>query len=470
MAAPASAPAQARSFTAAPRFRWAVALCLPCGVAVWLLSLGMSTPLVTFTLITLWALCMWAMELLPDALVAVLIPVLYIVTDVGKPAQILSPWTLSIGWLVLGGLIIGVFMMKTGLAKRIALRSIQAVGGSFIRLLWGILLAGLIMAPFIPSVLGRSSILTAVCIGVCQALGLKAGSREASAVILAGFVAVAAPKLAFLTGGADIAMAMNLSAQVSGIHISWLQYTLHNFVPAVLYGIMTMLCVICVLRPRIDASVYHMLDAQMATLGPMSRDEHKSMGLLLLLLLMLVSDKFHGINVGWIMLLLPAMAFLPGIGLLDKQDFAKLNFTAVFFITGCMSIGAAAKACGMDKVLASALLPLLSGSELYTVMATYVAGIGFNALLTPLAAYASLTTSLTEIALQLKVNPLLVVYTYNYGLDQYLFPYEYPVLLFFYATGYVPLGTIIKVLGIRMIVAAPFVACIAYPYWKYCLQ
>ncbi|MEG2171891.1 MAG: SLC13 family permease [Desulfovibrionaceae bacterium] len=458
------------SWTADPRVRWAVALVLPGGAAVWLHSLGLGVPLVLFTLITLWALCLWAMELLPDALVAVLIPILYIVTGVGKPAQILSPWTLSIGWLVLGGLMIGAFMMKTGLARRLALRSIQAVGGSFLRLLWGILLAGLIMAPFIPSVLGRSSILTVVCIGVCQALDLKKYSREASAVILAGFVAVAAPKLAFLTGGADIAMAMNLGAQVTGVQVTWLQYSLHNFLPALLYGILSMLCIIVMLRPKIEASVYPIINAQLASLGPMSRNEYKSMGLLCLLLLLLVSDSLHGVNVGWIMLLLPSLAFFPGIGLLDKQDFGKLNFTAVFFITGCMSIGAAAKASGMDKVLADSLLPLLSGSELYTVMATYVAGIGFNALLTPLAAYASLTTALTEIAIQLQVPPLLVLYTYNYGLDQYLFPYEYPVLLFFYATGYVSLNTVIKVMGLRMLVAAPFIAGIAYPYWKYCLQ
>jgi len=71
-----------------------------------------------------------------------------------------------------------------------------------------------------------------------------------------------------------------------------------------------------------------------------------------------------------------------------------------------------------------------------------------------------------EIAQHLQVPPLLVFYSYSYGLDQYLFPYEYAVLLYFYATGYPRMGHLIKVLGARMIASVPFVALIAYPYWK----
>lgn len=463
---PPSPPASA---SPAP-WRWALALILPLGVGLLLHAQGFDAKVVAFGAITIAALTIWALELLPDAMVATALPVIYIVAKVGPPQKVLGPWTSSIGWLILGGLMIGAFMMKTGLARRLALHCIALMGGSFSRLLWGILLAGLVMAPFIPSVLGRSAVLAVICVGICEALDLKKGSREGSAFLLAGFVAVGGPKLAFLTGGADLAMGMKLAGHAMGFHVSWMQYAMHNFIPAVLYSGLSIACILLVLRPKLEGDIRNVVAAQLAGLGPMTFPERKAMTLLAVLLAFLVTDRFHGIDVGWIMLLLPCLAFLPGINLLNNDDMKKLNYTAVLFVVGCMTIGSAAMACGVDKLLSKAMLPLLDGSETYTIAATLGVGALLNLLLTPMAAYAALTTSVVEIAQHLQVNPLLMVYTYSYGLDQYIFPYEYAILLFFYATGYPRIGHVMKVCGLRMLASVPFVMLIAYPYWKFILK
>ena len=448
-------------------WRWVVLILLPVCLGMLLGAYGFDAKIIAFSVITITALALWALELLPDAMVATALPVVYIIAGVGTPQKILAPWTSAIGWLVLGGLIIGAFMMKTGLARRLALRCISMMGGSFNRVLWGILLAGLIMAPFIPSVLGRAAVLAVICIGICEALALEKGSREGAAILLAGFVAVAGPKLAFLTGGADLAMGMKLASQAMGQPMTWLEYSMHNFVPAVLYSAMSLLCIILVLRPKGSGDIRAIVQQQMRELGPMTTPERKAMVLLAVLLAFLVTDRWHGIEVGWIMLLLPCVAFLPGVNLLNEGDFKKLNYPPLLFVVGCMSIGAAAMACGADKLLSKALLPLLNGSEMYTVMSTLGVSVLIKLLLTPMAAYATMTTPIVEIAQHLQVSPLLVFYSYNYGLDQYIFPYEYAVLLYFYTTGYPRMGQVIKVFGIRMLLCVPFIALIAYPYWKF---
>ncbi len=452
---------------AVPLWRWGLLFLLPLCTGAILASKGFDTNVIAFCVITLAALTIWALELLPDAMVATALPVIYIVAKVGPPQKILGPWTSSIGWLVLGGLMIGAFMMKTGLARRLALYCIHLMGGSFNRLLWGILLAGLIMAPFIPSVLGRSAILAVICIGICEALELEKGSREGSAIILAGFVAVAGPKLAFLTGGADLAMGMKLASQAMKQQVVWIQYAIHNFLPAVLYSAMSILCITLVLRPKVEGSIRSIVEEQMRALGPMTTPERKAMALLGVLLAFLVTDRFHGIDVGWIMLLLPCVAFLPGMNLLNEGDFKKLNYPPVLFVVGCMTIGSAAMTCGVDKMVSAAMLPLLDGSEMHTILATLGIGSLLNLLLTPMAAYAALTASVVEIAQHLQVSPLLMVYTYSYGLDQYIFPYEYAILLYFYATGYPRINHVMKVFGVRMLVCVPFVALVAYPWWKF---
>ena len=447
-------------------WRWGLVILLPLLAGLWTWHAGFDPKIVAFSSITLTALILWALELLPDAVVALALPVVYILCGVGPNTKILGPWTGSIGWLILGGLMIGAFMVKTGLARRLALSCINLMGGSLSRLLAGLLLSGLLMAPFIPSVMGRSAIIAVICVGICEALSIKKGSREGAAVLLAGFIAVSGPKICFLTGGADLAMGMKLTSQAMGAQISWGQYALHNFLPAVLYSVISLACVIVLLRPRLEEDTRTVVQEQLRKLAPMSNDERKSAFLLALLFLFLVTDKIHRIDVGWIMLLLPCAAFLPGVRLLNSDDMRKLNYPAVLFAVGCMTIGSAAMSCGMDNILSKALLPLMQGTEFYTVMATYVSGVLLNLLLTPMAAYASLTASVVEIAQHLQVSPLLLVYTFSYGLDQYIFPYEYAILLYFYATGYIRIKQIMLVLGIRMALAALFVAFVAYPYWK----
>lgn len=132
-----------------------------------------------------------------------------------------------------------------------------------------------------------------------------------------------------------------------------------------------------------------------------------------------------------------------------------------------MTIGGAAKASGVDKVIADLLMPLLSGGELYTSFSTFVSGIILNFLFTPIAAFSAMTAPLVEMASQMNMSPLALVYSFSYGLDQYLFPYEFVVTLYFYSTGYIKLSHFMTIFAVRMVLAGAFLALVLYPYWQF---
>ncbi len=451
--------------TASP-LKWGLTLLLPALVGFTMQSQGFESSVVLFATITTLALCLWAMELLPDVLVAMALPVMYIVAGVGPANRVLGVWSSSVGWLIMGGLIISAFMMKTGFARRLALHCIAITGGSFIRLLWGIVLAGLVLAPFVPSAMGRAAIITVICLSICDALKLEKGSREGAALILAGFVGATSVKMAYLTGGVDQIMGVRLMSEAAKINISWIEYALHNFIPAVIYTALSLLIVLFILRPKVEGNMREMVQAELSKLGAITLAEKKCLSILVVLLGFLLTDRWHGIDVGWVMLLLPMVAFLPGMNILDSEDIKKVNYPVVIFVVGCMTIGGAAMACGVDKILSNALLPLVNGSEMYTVMAVFCAGVLLNFVLTPIAAIATLTVSLTGIATQLGIDPRLIYYSYVYGLDQYIFPYEFAILLYFYASGYIPMKFILQIFSVRIVATFAFVAFVAYPYWK----
>lgn len=447
--------------------KWGLALAIPILVYLGTTAVGIAQPHVLFYTVTSVALVLWALGLMSDTFVAISLPVAYIILQLAKPAQIMRPWASSVGWIVVGGLIFAQIMMRTGLAKRMALWALYLTRGSFNRLLWGILLAGFIIAPCIPSVMGKAALISVICIGICEALNLEKKSTAASAILLAGFLSIATAKIAFLTGGGDVVMYVGQMTAKTGVPITWGDYFIHNFPLAILYSILSMLTLMLVLRPKLEAdSTSYIVEAH-AALGPLSLAEKKAAGLIVVLILLLVTDRWHGIDAGWVMIMLSFVSFLPGIGLMNDDILQKTSFCSVFFVVGCMSIGAAAIALGVDKSLAGAVAPLMQGSsETVSMLLAYAAGTAMNFLLTPLAAFSAMTVPLTELALNMGLNPTPILYAFSYGLDQYIFPYEFAVLLFFFATGWVALKHIIIVFAVRFAVGGLFLLAVAKPWWS----
>ena len=118
--------------------------------------------------------------------------------------------------------------------------------------------------------------------------------------------------------------------------------------------------------------------------------------------------------------------------------------------------------------MANAFLPLLQGSTLQTFVSVYFFGVVMKFFLTPLAATAMFISTIAEIALQLGLHPYSLVYVFKYGIDQYIFPYEYAVLLYVYSFGYFSLQSVFRVMIPRIFMTALFLVVIAYPYWKLC--
>ena len=406
---------------------WGINLGIPILIKVFGPQMGLAPVMATFFAVTTWAVLSWIMETLPENLVAILLPAFYVIMQVGTGREVFAPWGSSIPWLIIGGMIMGLIMMQTGLSKRIALWSIRIAGLSFTRVMIGLMLAGLIISPFVPSVMGKSAIVAVICLGICQALRLEPGTREGATVYLIGFLSVACPKLAYLTGGGDIVIAMKFAGDAAGAPISWGEYFVQNFPLAMVYA---------------------------------------AISFVLVMLALMATEKLHGVDAGYCLLLMGAVCFLPGIDLMNQEKLARMNFGVIFFVVGCMCIGSGATAAGVDRWFADLVAPMLHGSKLFTVVGIFLVGLVSNFVLTPLAALATLTGPFAQIGMDLGLSANVVAYSLIYGVDQMIFPYEYAVLLYFYSAGYMRLKHVIIVLGLRAVLTLAFLIGVAVPYWQ----
>ena len=446
---------------------WGINLSIPLLIKVFGPAMGLTPAMATFFALTAWAILSWIMETLPENLVAILLPAFYVILHVGTGKQVFAPWGSSIPWLIIGGMIMGMIMMQTGLSKRIALWSIRISGLSFTRVMIGLMLAGLIISPFVPSVMGKAAIVSVICLGICQALKLEAGSREGSTVFLIGFLSVACPKLAYLTGGGDIVIAMKIAGDVAGAPISWSEYFVQCFPLALLYAVLSFFVVMLVMRPRIGQDLREYIEGEYSELGPLKISEQKTMAIMVIMLALMATEKMHGVEAGYSLLLMVAVCFLPGVDLMNQEKLSKMNFGVIFFVVGCMCIGNGAEAAGVDRWFADLVKPLLNGSKLFTMVGIFLVGLVSNFLLTPLAALATLTGPFVQIGVDLGLSANVVAYSLIYGVDQLIFPYEYAVLLYFYSSGYMRLKHVIVVLGLRAVLTLLFLIAIAVPYWKF---
>ena len=462
-------------FTPSFVIKWVASLLLPVLLYVLLSAFGdpatLKPEMIMFLCVTLWAVSAWAMGTMNDTAVAILLPILYVLLCGVKQRVVYSPWLGDVAIIVIGGFVLGKIMSATGLGKRIALACIRFTGGSFIGAMVGVSIGAAIIAPLVPSIMGKAAIFTAIAVALCDTLNLKPGTKDATAVLLATCVAVGATKLCYLTGAGDLVMGMALVDKVLGTHTMWLEYALYNFVPGMLYLVMSVAIVLIVLRVRIPKEfIKTTVQETYATLGPMTDEQKRALYLLLLTIILLATDRFHGIPAGNVLIVITGIAFLPGVSLMDGKRLSSINFAPLFFVMGCMSIGAAGQALKATDWLANLVLPLLNDLSATMVgFASYWVAAALNFLLTPLAATSAFSTPIAQLGVALGVEPRVLYFAFQYGLDNLIFPYEYALYLYFYSSGYVSFKLMALVLGIRMVMTSLFVAFVAIPWWNFVL-
>lgn len=456
-------------FTRPLMIKWAASLVIA-GLVYTLTprSATLTQPMIAFLAVTVWAVCAWAMDTLNEIAVGILLPAFYILFCGLKQGVVYSPWLSEVPIIVIGGFVLGKIIHDTGLGKRIALGCVRMMGGSFAGALCGMTIGAMVVAPLVPSIMGKAAIFCAVAVSLCDALDFKPKSREATAVVLATCLAVGSTKLCYLTGAADLVLGMRLADKVMGTNTTWMQYAIHNFIPGMLYAIMSLGIVLVVLRsPLKKATMQSIIQSKYSELGVMADDQKRALALLMLTLILLSTDSLHGVSAGIVLVSVSMASFLPGISLMDGPRMSKVNFAPLFFIMGCMCIGSAGGALKVTDWLANQVLPLFSGmSTTFAGVCSYFVGFLANFLLTPLAATTTLTSPMTALGMQLGIDPRLLYYPFQYGLDNIFFPYEYALYLYFFSSGYINFKDMLIVMVVRMLLTGVFIATVALPYWR----
>lgn len=443
---------------------WGVTLLCPLALLLLPQQGAFTWKIQEYLAVTLLAILCFAFGKVNQTMVSVLLPVLYIVLKIATPAQALAPYTQSTIWMLFGGFIMADILTDTGLLKRMALKCILLTGGSYKGLHWGIAFAGLVLSIIIP---GKVPIfLAALTFGIIKAMDYT--GKEASGLMITAAVAAIVPNTSFIYNPNFFVMVTAGMKATGPLQLTWMGYFLNNAVCLVWYMFLIWLSIkMFASKAAVNAKEY--ISQTYATLGKMTVNEKKGLLFVLLLLLLLLTPQYHGIAAPWCFVLVPCLMLFPGVEITNPNKIMKnANYSFLFFVGGCMSIGTVAGAIGVGKIIQTLAMPVLAGKDaLYVLVFAWALCVLLNFLMTPMAIYSALSLPLANIAVSLGINPLAMYFTMYQATDQILLAYEYALYMIFFGYNVIATRDFVKYFAVKMVLNLWFVIALLIPFWKF---
>src|SRR5439155_3585118 len=131
----------------------------------------------------------------------------------------------STPWFLMGAVFFGVMATKSGLARRLAYLVMRALGHSYGRLLFGLIVADFLLTFLVPSGIARVVIMAAVALGLMDAFGVGRTSHIARGMfIILTYTATIFDKM-IIAGAASI-LARGAIERVGGVEVLWRRWFL----------------------------------------------------------------------------------------------------------------------------------------------------------------------------------------------------------------------------------------------------
>ena len=443
--------------------KWAIIFLAPIIVLLIPTSEMFTSQQKIFLAITVWTIMMFAFELVDNYIPCIIMPFMFIIFGVADWSLAFAGWYKSIPWQILGMFLFVNTLIRNGILKRLAYTCLLVTNCTYRGILWGMYLFGLVFNLILPG--GSCVAMATFAFAICSALELKQ-SNIAAGITLAGAMGYLMPGF-FIYVPSNFGLLISIASSVdASITMNFLKFFTHNAV-YLLLGFIMVVVVEKMFKPEHELNSKDFFREEKKALGKMDREQRLSCVGLLIIFICVVASGFVGFDSTYAFVLVPAVLAFPIFDVVKREDIDTINFKFVFFIVTCMSIGFVAASTGISKTVVQIILPYMQNMGKVGIIAlTWTMGVLANFFLTPLAAMSAFGTSLTEIALSLNMSPYPMLYAFNHGLDQLLFPYEYAIYLVYYSFGMIKMSSFIKFGAVKMLISIIFLMVAAVPYWS----
>jgi DASS family divalent anion:Na+ symporter len=283
------------------------------------------------------------------------------------PVEALAGFADTTVWLVIAAFIISDALIKTGLARRIALLFVRAVGRSSLGVCYALASTDLVLASIIPSNAARSG---GVVLPIARSIAELYNSRPGPTAALMGtflmtgvYQSICVTSAMFFTGQAS----NPLAAQMAGEAFSFQVTPLSWFAAAVVPGLCSLALVPLIAQRLAPPGIRHTPEArefaasELKKMGPTSRAERIVLGIFLGVCGAWMTTPLHGIDITTTAMLGAVALFFTGVLNWEDATGNRAAWDIFIWYGGLLRLGKALAEEGITSAFAGGVGGVLGG-------------------------------------------------------------------------------------------------------------
>ncbi len=305
------------------------------------------------------AIILWITEAVPNYLTSLMLIIALVLTGVLPEVDAYHQLGHKVMWLNIMSFILASMLVKTGAAKRFALWFIVRFGKNASSIFISFIVINLILSAFISATTAKAAILLPIFMVVCAIYGANGGKEKNNFgrnLVLQNLFQINMGASAFLTGsGANLLAAAFIGGAIgSDIYFSdWMKIAMPISISIMFIGWIVGTKWIFPLskeekEPHIEGGMKR-LKTELKNMGKVNGNEVRSVLIFCAVLLLWVTDKFHGISPTAVAFLGGVVSLTPKIGVVKWND-VDIPWHLLLFSAGAYTLGAALKFTGLAAI------------------------------------------------------------------------------------------------------------------------
>ena len=301
----------------------------------------------------------WSCNAFSYHAVAVSLPVLTVLFGAARAETAFAGFSTPSWFLVLGVFAVSAAICRTGLLYRLVLLVVRRFPRRYGAQTFALAFAGLLLTPVIPSSNGRAVLSGPLVLNICETLGFSKDSPGAVGMAMATLLGFGHMSFMFMNGTATCFLALGLLPKGAAAGISWGYWVLYALPLGAAYFAISMLLLFFMYRPvKTKALSAEVIEAQLKTLGKMTRDEKISLWVVNLSLLGFVTEPLHGINSAWVAMMSFLTLFVTSV--LDEGAVRRdIDWNFLISFGALIGFGGLISASSLPNITAAAFAGLL---------------------------------------------------------------------------------------------------------------
>ena len=309
------------------------------------------------------SIILWITEAVQSYLTSLLVIMAVIICGVTTQKDAFAQLGHPVMWLNILSFVLASMLVKTKVAKRFALWFVLKFGKSAAGIFFSFLIINVVLSLFISATTVKATILLPIFMVVAAIFGASQGNRNnfGRNLVLQNLFQINIGASAFMTGSGANLLAVSLLigaySNVTMMYSDWLVAAFPLAMILLLIGWFVGVKIIFPLKPeervpQIQGGMERLRE-ELVAMGKVKFEEYKSIAIFVGVLIMWVTESWHGVSAEVVVLIGAIIALLPGIGVVKWND-VDIPWHLMIFSAGAYVIGSGLNATDLPSILVGA--------------------------------------------------------------------------------------------------------------------